>query len=190
MFQFSGFASTIADRWYRFTVTGCPIRTSADQFVFANPRSFSQLITSFFASESLGIPHTLLFTSFNIYYLCARAWSMYHYKNQASTFTTLSPACQWTPLYNLVPEEMIFMMAHHADRFRGWQRDNESIWKFDNLKIISLYQLLLPVLINFWPTLLVDLFSFFCQLSIMHCQLFCGEYRSRTDDLLLAKQAL
>ena len=48
---------------------GCPIRVSTDQFVCANPRSFSQLITSFFASESLGIPHTLLFTSFNIYYL-------------------------------------------------------------------------------------------------------------------------
>ena len=43
---------------------GCPIRTSADQFVFANPRSFSQLITSFFASESLGIPHTPFLTSF------------------------------------------------------------------------------------------------------------------------------
>ena len=34
---------------------GCPIRKSADQFVCANPRSLSQLITSFFASESLGI---------------------------------------------------------------------------------------------------------------------------------------
>ena len=30
----------------------------------ADPRSFSQLTTSFFASESLGIPHTPLFTSF------------------------------------------------------------------------------------------------------------------------------
>jgi hypothetical protein len=27
-------------------------------FLFADPHSFSQLITSFFASESLGIPHT------------------------------------------------------------------------------------------------------------------------------------
>ncbi len=32
--------------------TGFPIRTSADQVVFADTRSFSQLITSFFASES------------------------------------------------------------------------------------------------------------------------------------------
>ena len=40
---------------------GCPIQVSTDQFVCANPRSFSQLITPFFASESLGIPHTPLF---------------------------------------------------------------------------------------------------------------------------------
>ena len=34
---------------------GCPIRKSTDQFVCADPRSLSQLITSFVASESLGI---------------------------------------------------------------------------------------------------------------------------------------
>ena len=44
-------------------MVGCPIRTPADHILFADPRSFSQLITSFFASESLGILHTLLFTS-------------------------------------------------------------------------------------------------------------------------------
>lgn len=39
---------------------GCPIRISADHIVCADPRGFSQLITSFLASESLGIPHTPL----------------------------------------------------------------------------------------------------------------------------------
>ena len=34
---------------------GCPIRISTDQCLFATPRSFSQLITSFFASMSQGI---------------------------------------------------------------------------------------------------------------------------------------
>ena len=42
---------------------GCPIRKSTDQFVCANPRSLSQLITSFVASESLGI-HRLPFSVF------------------------------------------------------------------------------------------------------------------------------
>ena len=41
---------------------GCPIRTSTDQTALAGPRGFSQLITSFFASESLGIPRAPLFT--------------------------------------------------------------------------------------------------------------------------------
>ena len=45
-------------RYYAFDIVGCPIRISADHIVCANPRSFSQLITSFIASESLGIPHT------------------------------------------------------------------------------------------------------------------------------------
>ena len=36
---------------------GCPIRTSAGQWVFAPRRGFSQLVTSFVASESPGIPH-------------------------------------------------------------------------------------------------------------------------------------
>ena len=41
---------------------GCPIRTSADHTVCAGPRGLSQLATSFFASESLGIPRTPLST--------------------------------------------------------------------------------------------------------------------------------
>jgi hypothetical protein len=41
-----------------FVAMGCPIRVPADQFVFANPRSFSQLVTPFFASGSQGIPRT------------------------------------------------------------------------------------------------------------------------------------
>ena len=52
-------------RYHVFNMVGCPIRTSVDQFLFADPHSFSQLITSFFASESLGILHTLFLTSFN-----------------------------------------------------------------------------------------------------------------------------
>lgn len=46
---------------------GCPIRTFTDQRLFAPPRNFSQLITSFFASESLGIHRTPLLTFFLIF---------------------------------------------------------------------------------------------------------------------------
>ena len=44
-----------------FNQVGCPIRKSADYKTFASPRSLSQLITSFFASECQGIHHTPLF---------------------------------------------------------------------------------------------------------------------------------
>ena len=79
MFQFSGFA--LLSEYYVFNIVGCPIRISADQFVCADPRSFSQLITSFFASESLGIPHTPLFCL--LYYYCM------HYCTQSVLSTLL-----------------------------------------------------------------------------------------------------
>ena len=46
--------------YYVFNIVGCPIRKSADQIICADPRSLSQLITSFIASESLGIRHAPL----------------------------------------------------------------------------------------------------------------------------------
>ena len=49
--------------WYAFRVPGCPIRTPADQRPFAPPRGFSQLVASFIASGSLGIPRAPLHTS-------------------------------------------------------------------------------------------------------------------------------
>ncbi len=41
-------------------MTGCPIRKSANLWLFAPTRGLSQLITSFFACESLGILHVPL----------------------------------------------------------------------------------------------------------------------------------
>ena len=61
MFQFPAFAYRFAV--YQLALMGCPIRRSAGQGIFAPYRSFSQLITSFFASESLGIHLSPLFTS-------------------------------------------------------------------------------------------------------------------------------
>jgi hypothetical protein len=46
---------------YVFNIAGCPIRTHTDQRLFAPPRIFSQLTTSFVVSGSQGIPHALLF---------------------------------------------------------------------------------------------------------------------------------
>ena len=63
MFQFPAFASAL-QLMTGSLPPGCPIRTSADQGVFATTRGFSQLVTSFFASESPGIPHAPLLVPF------------------------------------------------------------------------------------------------------------------------------
>ena len=60
MFQFPTFASLAG--WQAFNLPGCPIRTSRDQGIFAPPPGFSQLITSFVASESQGIHRLPLLT--------------------------------------------------------------------------------------------------------------------------------
>lgn len=62
MFQFSGLTSDIIG--YSIARVGCPIRILTDQRLFAPPRYFSQLITSFIVSESQGIPRTPLLTFF------------------------------------------------------------------------------------------------------------------------------
>ena len=62
MFQFPAFAPAIR-RCQAFSLTGCPIRTPPDHYLFAVPRRFSQLTTSFFASRSLGILRPPLFPS-------------------------------------------------------------------------------------------------------------------------------
>ena len=92
MFQFSGFAHLSV--YYVFNIVGCPIRVSTDQFVCADPRSFSQLITPFFASESLGIPHTPLFCL--LYYFCVYYYTqsvlstllLFSYLNMSMNFSS------------------------------------------------------------------------------------------------------
>ncbi len=60
MFQFPAFAPVT--RYTAFDRVGSPIQTSPDHFLFADPRSFSQLTTSFFAFGSQGILRSLLFS--------------------------------------------------------------------------------------------------------------------------------
>ena len=58
MFQFPGFPSYtygFSAWWQEFFLPGSPIQTSAAQWIFAPPRGFSQLITSFVGSQCQGI---------------------------------------------------------------------------------------------------------------------------------------
>ena len=58
MFQFSRLA--LLSESYGFSIWGCPIRTSRDYRFGAAPPGFSQLSTSFIASDSLTIHQTPL----------------------------------------------------------------------------------------------------------------------------------
>ena len=69
MFQFPALASCLAG-CHPFRMTGCPIRRSAGQWSFAPHRGFSQLITSFIASESQGIRHVPLLTFITVRHRC------------------------------------------------------------------------------------------------------------------------
>ena len=82
---------------------GCPIRKSTDQRLFAPHHSLSQLITSFIASESLGIRHTPLITSF-----CAnKSFINFHHEINRCFFTLVTSTlllstCQRTFKYTIV----------------------------------------------------------------------------------------
>jgi hypothetical protein len=60
-----------------FKWIGFPIRKSRDQFIFANPPGLSQLITSFIASESQGIPRVPFLTFFYSSAFCAGWYAFY-----------------------------------------------------------------------------------------------------------------
>ena len=81
---------------------GCPIRVPADQFVFANPHSFSQLVTPFFASGSLGILRTPFVTFFLREPLCRFFCSLLSVSYLLSIvcylYNLYFPSCQRTPI--------------------------------------------------------------------------------------------
>ena len=72
--------------WPAFNRSGCPIRISRDQWLFAPTPGFSQLITSFVATESQGI-HRLPFS--------------YFFKSfQADSFIRRFALCDYFPISN------------------------------------------------------------------------------------------
>ena len=108
MFQFPALASCHA-RCHSFRMTGCPIRKSSDQRLFAPARSLSQLITSFIASESQGIRHAPLLTFFQTFYsrtgIGSGIASFYQY-------------CVLEHGYILLALTKILLFVHHVkDRF-------------------------------------------------------------------------
>ena len=73
---------------------GCPIRIFTGLGLFAPYRNFSLLITSFFASESLGILHAPLFTFFRVFRLSLEPATLGVDMGLLCSFTLLFPSCQ------------------------------------------------------------------------------------------------
>ena len=65
--------------YYVFNIVGFPIRKFRDQNVFATPPNLSQLITSFFASQSLGIPRVPLVTYYSLFNFKSISTSFYYF---------------------------------------------------------------------------------------------------------------
>jgi hypothetical protein len=63
---------------YTFSILGFPIRKSTDQVMFADPRGLSQLITSFIASESQGIPRIPFLTFFYRVRFCPYGYAFFN----------------------------------------------------------------------------------------------------------------
>ena len=166
MFQFRRFPSCtyVFSAWY--PKVGFPIRKSPDQCLFAAPRSLSQLITSFIGSWCQGIPLALLL-----------AWSI------SISLTKKSPI-----FGSLISR---IMQAQYFQKFLF------TIIVFTlNLKI---YPLLLPShnCINYHNVQFSRYTEFQKKLNEISLSrnfsqslLNGGEYRDRTGDLLLARQAL
>ncbi len=88
-------------RYHIFNMVGCPIRTPADQCSCAAPRGFSQLIASFVASGSLGIPHTP--------FSC-----LSHYPPKADVPSR-------NPYFDYVTSKIVSLLIYYVFRLHGYQ---------------------------------------------------------------------
>ncbi len=122
MFQFPGSAPIAG--CHAFSVAGCPIRTPADRPLFAGPRSFSQLTASFFASESLGIPHTPFLTSLHATPMCVPRAALgppCFANSLTNSFSSMSmnplPACGTVSFWGRVPQNKTAAACNAAARW-------------------------------------------------------------------------
>ena len=137
---------------------GCPIRKSTDQVICADPRGLSQLITSFIASESLGIHRVPFLTFFSAYPFAVYADAFCYLPANLSAATGEKPPrrIKAADVSTVVFSSIYFFFQYVKERSGN-----------------RLYG----------PRLL------FRQTGNITAPR-CGEYRSRTDDLLRARQAL
>ena len=133
MFQFRRFptyAYLIQHMLLRLLLVGFPIRISPDLSLFAAPRSFSQLITSFIGSWCQGIPLALFFawplnllcSSFTSSCRSIHFWFLFKfYKNYAGSHFFVSLLAKLLFTLNLFPYCCLFLsfLIHSLFSFQG-----------------------------------------------------------------------
>ena len=108
MFQFGRFPSYtywFSARSSCFTWWGFPIRIPADQGLFAAPRSFSQLIASFFGFRCQGI-HLMLFLAWT-------SWASQIFFYVQSVFVTLLSHCLDLSIFHSLRCSICYPMCFH-----------------------------------------------------------------------------
>ena len=126
MFQFRRFptyAYLIQHMLLRLLLVGFPIRISPDLSLFAAPRSFSQLITSFIGSWCQGIPLALFFawplnllcSSFTSSCRSIHFWFLFKfYKNYAGSHFFVSLLAKLLFTLNFVSLLLPFLIVSHS----------------------------------------------------------------------------
>ena len=172
MFQFPALASNVVG-WLVFNLSGCPIRKSPDQRLFAPTRSLSQLITSFIASESQGIRHAPLLT----FSLTDNVWSIYTFSFNFTFFCYIMSKIVWE--YSDLTESQEWRItdsnrwppACKAGALASWANPPSYKWKTESGK---------------WKIRRVPDFQF----SIFNFQLWSSPRQSWTADLYIISVAL
>ena len=151
MFQFPSFALT--QRQCRaFNPTGCPIRISPDLYLFAVPRSFSQLTTSFFASESLGIHLTLFLPSSLFGYLSNSSEKLLAFEIVLFTFRPL-PFCDNVRSASLATAVSLLRRPYKTFLFTSLSIPNTSMNFFSAFLFTSAISLFIsPSLLPLYPS--------------------------------------
>ena len=160
---------------------GCPIRKSRDQRLFAPPPSLSQLITSFIASQSLGIHRSLLFAFF---ILVARTWFR-HVTTSWFKYSMHSLDC--SIVLHCFTTFSLFLSIYQRSSLNLQPIIQEFI---SQISIVCLTTCWFKMLIYRVSILLNLFYSFYSSKKNNSLVDFRGEYRARTDDPLRARQVL
>ena len=135
-----------------FKWLGFPIQKSADQFIFADPRSLSQLITSFIASESLGIPRVPFLTFFYASAFCSDGMSLFRFvifraRSQESRFKTSLVSC----FFILDSSNNTYLLSSLQFNFFQYVKELSFEVKAERLKLKGFY--LSPLTFSLLPKL-------------------------------------